>query len=84
MSASLQMRRAASDVVRLRNHLRTAREYARSVGMEERVRLEVENLHHLERTLRVLADQLGTAEARRRIATRKHGRTALESGSDVA
>jgi hypothetical protein len=76
MSASAQMKLAKSDVVRLRNHLRRAREYARVLGMDERVRLEVENLHHLEQTLNNLADQLGTAEARRRVETRRQGRAA--------
>ena len=76
MSASTLMNAAASDVVRLRNHLRRCREYARHLGFDERLLLEIQAAHSLEASLRALADRLGLAESKRRVSTRSRGRAA--------
>lgn len=76
MSAHALCKAAAGDVVRLRNHLARCREHARALGFDERLLREVQAAHALELSLRVLAEQLGMAEARRRVAARRQGRAA--------
>lgn len=76
MSAYELAKAAASDVVRLRNHLRRCREAARALGLDDRLLLEVQAAHQLEASLRALAERIGVAEARRRAAPRSPGRAA--------
>jgi hypothetical protein len=67
VNASTLMKAAASDAVRLRNHLKRCREYARHLGFDERLLLEIQSAHALEASLRALADKIGLSEARERI-----------------
>jgi branched-subunit amino acid aminotransferase/4-amino-4-deoxychorismate lyase len=76
LSAHELCKAAAGDVVRLRNHLARCREHARALGFDDRLLREVQAAHALELSLRVLAEQLGLAEARRRVAARRQGRAA--------
>lgn len=76
MSARHQLELALRAVRTCRAHLRRAREYARAVHLDERVLLRLQAAFEEERALITLADEAGTAEARRAVAARRHGRAA--------
>lgn len=76
MSASERTKAAASSMLRAINQLRSAGEYARSTDMKPAVEPLMVRTHELRADLLRLAEHLGLAEARRRVATRRQGHAA--------
>lgn len=68
MSASQRAQAAASSMLRAINQLRSAGEYARATDMKAAVDPLMVRAHELRADLLRLAEQLGLAEARRRVS----------------
>lgn len=72
MSAANAMKGALRCLRGAKTGLRTAREHARRLGRDEKVRALIEQVWSLEAEFVAVADELGTEEARRTINLKKH------------
>lgn len=71
MTAYRHLKLALRALRACRSHLRSAREYARAVRLDERVLVRLQSLSAEERALLPLVDEADTAEAARRVARRR-------------